>query len=68
MIEELRSSSIQAEEQAYISNAIEEVMMEIGYQLIGNRSVTKKNGRRFRSELYTFSEGTAVNITHSSNG
>ena len=68
MIEELRSSSIQAEEQAYISNAIDEVMMEIGYQLIGNRSVTKKNGRRFRSELYTFSEGTAVNITHSSNG
>ena len=68
MIEELRSSSIQAEEQAYISNAIDEVMMEIGYQMIGNRSVTKKNGRRFRSELYTFSEGTAVNITHSSNG
>ncbi len=68
IIEEIHSSADKSDEQEYISRAIDDVMTEMGYKLIGNRSVTKKSGRKFRSELYTFSEGTAVNITHSSNG
>ena len=68
LIEEMHLSAAKADEQEYISRSIDEVMTEMGYKLIGNRSVTKKSGRRFHSELYTFSEGTAVNITHSSNG
>lgn len=68
LIEEIRTASIQADEQEYISRTIDEVMTEMGYKLIGDRTVTKKSGRKFHSELYTFSEGTAVNITRSSNG
>ena len=43
-------------------------MEEMGYRLIGNRSVVKRSGTRLRSELYSFSEGTAVNVTYSSVG
>ena len=68
LIEDIRTASMQADEQEYIRRSIDEVMIEMGYNLIGNRSVTKKSGRKFQSELYTFSEGTAVNITHSSSG
>ncbi len=68
LIADIRTASMQADEQEYIRRSIDEVMTEMGYKLIGNRSVTKKSGRRFQSELYTFSEGTAVNITHSSSG
>lgn len=59
---------MQADEQEYISRTIDEVMLEMGYDLIGDRTVTKRSGRQFHSELFTFSEGTAVNITRSSSG
>ena len=40
----------------------------MGYELIGSREVRKKSGKHFRNELYTFYEGTAVNVTFSSDG
>lgn len=56
------------DEQAYISDCLDEVMEEMGYTVIGSREVTKKNGKYFRNELYTYGEGTAVNVTYSSDG
>ncbi len=40
----------------------------MGYTVLGSREVTKRNGRRFRNELYSYSDGTAVNVTYSSDG
>lgn len=56
------------DEQAYISDCLDEVMEKMGYTVIGSREVTKKNGKRFHNELYTYGEGTAVNVTYSSDG
>lgn len=56
------------DEQAYISDCLDEVMEEMGYTVIGSREVTKKNGKHFRNELYTYGEGTAVTVTYSSDG
>lgn len=56
------------DEQAYISDCLDEVMDEMGYTVIGSREVTKKNGKHFHNELYTYGEGTAVNVTYSSDG
>lgn len=56
------------DEQTYISDSVDAVMEEMGYTVIGSRAVTKKNGRHFRNELYTYGEGTAVNVTYSSDG
>lgn len=56
------------DEQAYISDCLDEVMEEMGYTVIGSREVTKKNGKHFCNELYTYGEGTAVNVTYSSDG
>lgn len=55
-------------EQTYIADTIDEVMEEMGYALIGSREVTKKSGKRFHDELYTFSEGAAVNIRYDNQG
>lgn len=64
----LEQIASEAEEQAYISQCIDEVMLEMGYNLIGSREVTKKSGKHFRNELYLFDEGTAVNVTKSDDG
>lgn len=67
-IASLEDELCKAQEQEYIADTVDAVMEEMGYNLIGNRSVTKKSGKRFRDELYTFSEGTAVNIRYDDQG
>lgn len=67
-IARLNQIVVSQSEQAYISEAIDEAMIEMGYELIGERDVTKKSGRKFHSELYLFDEGTAVNVTFSDSG
>lgn len=67
-IQRIKESVSTDDEQAYISDCLDEVMEEMGYTVIGSREVTKKNGRHFRNELYTYGEGTAVNVTYSSDG
>lgn len=67
-INRIKDSVDADDEQAYISDCLDEVMEEMGYTVIGSREVTKKNGKHFRNELYTYGEGTAVNVTYSSDG
>ena len=45
-----------------------EVMQELGYPLLGTREVTKRSGKRFRHALYTFEDGTAIDVTYSDDG
>ncbi|MBQ6582690.1 MAG: hypothetical protein IJH77_02555 [Mogibacterium sp.] len=59
---------LRAVEQSYIAECVDEVMAEMGYELIGRREVRKRSGRRFRNELYEFREGTAVNVTYAEDG
>lgn len=67
-IDRINSEIEEDDEQGYISDCIDEVMEEMGYSVLGSREVTKKNGKHFRNELYEYSEGTAVNVTYSSDG
>ena len=67
-IQRIKETVAEDDEQAYISNCLDEVMIEMGYSVLGSREVTKKNGKHFRNELYSYGEGTAVNVTYSSDG
>lgn len=67
-IERLEKAMIRQQEQEYIDTCVNDVMKEMGYDLIGERVVQKRSGKKFRNELFTFHEGTAVNVTYSSDG
>ena len=67
-IERLEVVLVRQQEQAYITECVDEVMQEMGYDLIGTREVKKRSGKKFRNELFTFNEGTAVNVTYSPDG
>lgn len=56
------------QEKNFINQAVQEVLEEMGYQVLGNRDVVKKSGAKFRNELYQYNEGTAVNVTFAENG
>jgi hypothetical protein len=67
-IAELEKRIVAQTEQAYISDCVNEVMTEMGYDIIGNRSVVKRSGKRFRNELFSYGDGTAINVTYDSDG
>lgn len=67
-VAELESQSAEIEEQQYISESLDQVMRDMGYNVVGSREVVKKSGRKFRNELYHFSEGSVVNVTYAANG
>lgn len=67
-IARIKKAVAEDDEQAYISDCLDEVMEEMGYSVLGSREVTKRNGKRFRNELYAYGDGTAVNITYASDG
>ena len=67
-ITRIKKAVAEDDEQAYISDCLDEVMVEMGYSVLGSREVTKRNGKRFRNELYAYGDGTAVNVTYSSDG
>ena len=67
-IENLQQRLAEDDERAYISQSIDEVMAEMGYDVIGQRHVQKKNGRHFINELYSYEDGTAVNVTYADDG
>lgn len=67
-IQRMKETAMEEHEQAYISDCLDEVMEEMGYTVLGRREVTKKNGKHFRNKLYTYGEGTAVNVTCSPDG
>lgn len=68
LIADLECQANHDAEQSYISQSIDEVMTEMGYEVIGHRQVRKKNGKEFHSKLLTYEDGTVINITESSNG
>ena len=43
-------------------------MRDMGYEVIGRRAVTKKSGKHFESELFSYADGTAVNVTVADDG
>lgn len=59
---------LRSAEQAYISRSVDEVLQEMGYEVIGKRDVRKKSGKSFKSKLLTYEDGTVVNVTESSSG
>ena len=68
LIADLECQANHDAEQAYISRSVDEVMAEMGYEVIGHRQVRKKSGKEFRSKLVTYEDGTVINVTESSNG
>lgn len=64
----LCAAMLYQQEQTYISDRVNQVMREMGYDLIGKRDVQKRSGRRFHNDLYTFGDGKAVSVTQSSDG
>lgn len=67
-IQRITEAAGEEDEQAYISECLDEVMEEMGYAVLGHRQVTKKSGKHFQNKLYIYGEGTAVSVTCSPDG
>ena len=61
--EELQRS----QEDEYIATAVNEVMSEMGYDVLGYRD-SERHSLKYHHDLYRYSDGTAVDVTYSSDG
>ena len=66
--EKLQEEEFRRKEQSLIKEEIDDAMRSLGYDVIGSRTVQKKNGIQFRNELYQYADDSAINITYSSAG
>lgn len=55
-------------EQEYIASVIDEVMVEMGYELLGSRQARKKSGETVKNGLYAFDGDTSLLVTYSDDG
>lgn len=67
-IEALRYELDYDDEESYINEVLDQVMREMGYHVLATRTVDKKSGKRFSHDLYTYRDGTVVNVTTASDG
>ena len=68
VVEQMEQQILQQEEETYICRALDEVMQEMGYSLLGTREVSKRSGKRLIHTLYTLDDGTAIDVTYSNDG
>ena len=64
----LKSLIADKEEDMYIKKSIDEVMHDMGYDVIGYRNVIKNSGKKFSNKIYKYYDGTAVNVTIANDG
>ena len=67
-VSEMEHRVLAREEESFIRQALDEVMVEMGYTLLGERDVHKRSGARFHHALYTTGDGTAIDVTYDANG
>lgn len=67
-IEIMEREILNLREQAVISRCIDEVMAEMGYEILGSREIAKKHGRVFHNHVYRYGAGTAVSVTSADDG
>lgn len=67
-IDALRYELSYDDEESYINDVLDTVMREMGYHVLATRTVDKKSGKRFSHDLYTYRDGTVVNVTTASDG
>lgn len=67
-VKQLEETAAAEREREYICSALEAAMREMGYQLVGDRTVKKKTGAQVRHGLYSLENGTAVDVTYAENG
>lgn len=66
--DELSEIDIENRKLAYIKESFDEAMEELGYNLVGQKESTNKRGEQFQNHLFSYGEGTVVNVTFSNNG
>jgi hypothetical protein len=54
---------LEQREKQIIREEIEQVMEQLGYTVIGEKDTTRKSGRTVHEEVYSYGEGTAINVT-----
>ena len=66
--EKLEQSLLRDRARRQVMRTVDEVMRDMGYDLIGSREFTRKNGKTYSNKLFVYDQGTAISVMQSSDG
>lgn len=61
-IKRLEEVALEQRKEAYIRNAIAEVMEEMGYEILASKDITKKSGKQIKKSIYKYGEGSGIQV------
>lgn len=67
-VKELQEIITKQKARETLMSIVNETMLEMGYDMIGSRDVVKKTGKKYHDELFSYGDGTAISVIHSSDG
>ena len=63
--ETLEKEYMQMQEQIEVAKAFDEVMEEMGYHVLGKKTITKKSGGKVENTVFSFGDGTGIHVMDS---
>lgn len=60
---ETEAAYLEEREKQIISDELSSIMEEMGYHVIAEKETVRKSGKKIKEEVFSFGEGSAVNIT-----
>lgn len=61
-IKRLEEIALEQRKEAYIRNAIAEVMEEMGYEILASKDITKKSGKQIKKSIFKYGEGSGIQV------
>jgi len=61
----LQQEYLRRQEALEITTALNEVMEEMGYQVLGTKSIAKKSGGKVQNTVFSFGEGSGIHVMDS---
>lgn len=58
----MQAEYIQKQESLAITTALNEVMEEMGYQVLGTKTIQKKSGGQVQNTVFSFGEGSGIHV------
>lgn len=61
----LEKEYMQIQEQLEVAKAFDEVMEEMGYHVLGKKTITKKSGGTVENKVFSYGDGTGIHVMDS---
>lgn len=61
-IEQMEELAYEQKKDAYVRDSIAEIMEEMGYNILAEKDIVKRNQKKVKNKIFTYGEGSAIQV------